>query len=118
VYDVIIVDGVFFNFGRLRCTEQVVKILRPGDVVILDNSDWLPRSAEMLRQAGLIEIDFAGIDPLNTCAGTTSVFFHSDFRPTFLSSNHPIAAIGGRIQNWEAPEHPYNQNGSRFPTAS
>ncbi len=100
-FDVIIVDGIFQNGGRLKCTECAIKALRPGGLIILDNSDWLPRSSQLLRETGHIEVDMAGVVPLNTYACTTSLFFSRDFAVRPVSKNHPAAAIGGIAQNWE-----------------
>jgi SAM-dependent methyltransferase len=100
-FDVVIIDGIFQNGGRLKCTESAIKALRPGGLIILDNSDWLPRSSQRLRETGHIEVDMAGVAPLNTYACTTSLFFSRDFSVRPASKYHPAAAIGGITQNWE-----------------
>ncbi len=100
-FDVIVVDGIFENGARMRCAEKAIERLRPGGLIILDNSDWLPRSSELLRGAGLIEVDMAGITPLNTYACTTSLFMSRDFIVRPLVDDHPRAAVGGVSQNWE-----------------
>ncbi len=53
-FDVIVVDGMFENGVRLKCTQRAIKVLRPGGMIILDNADWLPRSARALRKSGLM----------------------------------------------------------------
>ena len=43
--------------------------------MILDNADWLPESARVLRQAGSIEVDMTGFAPINdyTCTSFSSI---------------------------------------------
>jgi hypothetical protein len=106
-YDVIVIDGLTHNYGRLRCAEQAIAAVPPHGLIILDNADCLPRSTNLLRSQGLLEIDFAGIYPLNTEAGVTSLFFGPEWKPIFISPNHPSPAVGGKIQNWEDPQHEY-----------
>ena len=107
-HDVIAIDGLTHNYGRLRCAERALKVMPPHGVIIVDNADSLPRSTELLRSHGLIEIDFAGVYPLNTEAAITSLFIGPEWTPRFLSNNHPSPAIGGKIQNWEDPDNEYN----------
>ena len=96
-FDVIVIDGIFLDGGRLKCTERSIESLRPGGLIVLDNSDWLPRSSEILRDSGLIEVDMAGVAPLNIHASTTSLFFNRDFRMKPARKNHPVPAAGGRF---------------------
>lgn len=107
-HDVIVIDGLTHDYGRLRCAEQALKVMPAHGVIILDNADSLPRSAELLRSHGLLEIDFAGIYPLNTEAAITSLFCGPKWAPQFLFHDHPSPAIGGKIQNWEDPNHEFN----------
>jgi hypothetical protein len=88
--DVIIVDG------RLReaCSRVSLEILKPGGLIILDNSDWYHSAAAALRDAGLIEIDFTGFGPLNSICWTTSFFLHRDFRIPSCSSRQPTPGVG------------------------
>jgi hypothetical protein len=108
-HELIVIDGLTHDYGRLRCAEAAIKVLPTNGLIILDNSDSLPRSTELLRSHGLLEIDFAGIYPLNTEAAITSLFCGPEWKPRFTLPNHPSPAIGGRIQNWEDEKHEYNQ---------
>lgn len=72
-YDVIIIDGDIFR--RLECACVASQRLAPGGIMILDNSDWLPHTAEYLRKQGFTQIDFSGPGPINTYLWCTSVFF-------------------------------------------
>jgi len=100
-FDVVVVDGMDQDGARFRCTQRAIESLRPGGLIILDNSDWLPQSSRLLREADLIEIDMAGIAPLNIYACTTSLFLSRDFSVRPLRDDHPKAAVGGITQNWE-----------------
>ena len=88
--DVIIVDG------RLReaCSRVAVEVLKPGGLVILDNSDWYHGAAKILREAGLIQIDFTGFSPLNAFCSTTSFFLHRDFRIPSRTDRQPAPGVG------------------------
>ena len=105
-YDVIVVDGLTQSRGRLRCCMAALKHLRPGGMIILDNSDYLPMSTQFLRDAGLIEVDMSGLTPLLNCSATTSLFFMRDFNIQPKAAVHPGAPLGGVTQNWEDENHP------------
>ncbi len=74
-FDVILVDGS----NRFECIKQSVSYLNPGGMIILDNSDWFPKSTKFLRDQGFIQVDFIGMGPLNGFTWSTSVFLHRDF---------------------------------------
>lgn len=96
-YDVIVVDGSY----RYDCARIAPKYLRKGGLIILDNSDWLPKSAEVLRSTGLLQVDMSGFAPVARYTYTTSLFFHRDFRMTSKDGRQPrpsVAAI-------PVPEH-------------
>lgn len=69
-FDIVIVDGK----KRYECALEVPKYLKNDGLVILDNSDWYKNSAKMIRNLGLIQVDFAGFGPINHYVWTTSVF--------------------------------------------
>lgn len=73
VHDVIVID----NNGplRWRCAEAAAKHLADGGMIILDNRDQCLKSSEVLRDAGLTEIDFSGSAASNPNPHTTSIFF-------------------------------------------
>lgn len=62
-------------------------------MLVLDNADWFPHTHALLREAGLIEIDFHGLGPLARYAWTTSVFL--DRTADLWSSAPPPTPIGG-----------------------
>lgn len=91
-FDVIIVDGIH----RYECAKLAPAHLKPGGMIILDNADWNPKSAAYLRTAGLLQIDFQGLGPLNAYAWNTAIFLHRDFNFKRLAPSPSV--IGGIIQ--------------------
>jgi hypothetical protein len=91
-YDVIVIDG----HSRARCAEVAPRCLKPGGVVILDNSEWFAEASATLRNADLLEVDMAGLAPINDYISTTSFFFHREFRVKPKGDRQPVGAIGSR----------------------
>jgi hypothetical protein len=89
-FDVIVIDGP----GHLRpkCSAAAVRCLRTGGVVILDNSDQCPRSAEILRASGLIQVDFTGFPPGQGYAHSTSIFLDRGYDITVEVQPRPSVA--------------------------
>lgn len=90
LYDVIVLDGQ----SRLRCAREAISRLRVGGFIILDNSDWFTASSEILRGAGLIEIDFYGVAPMNDYTSTTSLYLDRRFAPSSRNGRQPSPGIG------------------------
>ncbi len=90
LFDVVVVDG------RLReaCCRVALKVLRPGGLIILDNSDWYHSAARVLQDSDLIEMDFTGFSPLNAFCFTTSFFVHREFRMPSRSDRRPAPGVG------------------------
>jgi hypothetical protein len=91
-YDVIVIDG----HSRARCAEIAPRCLKSGGAVILDNAEWFADASATLRAADLIEVDFAGLAPINDFISTTSFFLHRDFRGKPKADRQPVGAIGSR----------------------
>jgi hypothetical protein len=74
-FDIIIIDGNH----RLKCTEEVLRIIDSDGMVILDNSDRLieMECGKLLRSNGYIQMDFSGFGPINGYCWTTSIFLKS-----------------------------------------
>lgn len=90
-FDVIVVDGA----ERYRSAKAALTALAPGGMIILDNAEWYPNTADMLAQAGLIEMRFSGFSPINAFTSTTSAFLSRDFSiPQTPQARMP--AVGGR----------------------
>jgi hypothetical protein len=92
-FDVVIVDGK----ERDKCCESALKKIKENGLIILDNSERASKSeeyrnaVELLKEAGLIQVDFCGFGPINDYTWATSFFFTRDF--DFKSKNHPIQPI-------------------------
>lgn len=89
-FDIIIVDGA----ERYRCAKAAMSKLSVRGLIILDNSDWYPNSALLLRDNNFVQLDFYGFSPNNSFPTTTSLFFKSDeLLKRRLKAQHPV--IGG-----------------------
>jgi hypothetical protein len=97
-FDIIVVDGV----RRLECAKNALAHLAEGGMVILDNSDWHPKAAALLREGDLIEADFTGFGPVNNYTWTTSLFFHRAIRIIPKSDRLPLPGIGSLIKDRNA----------------
>lgn len=89
-FDVVVVDGLW----RKPSARVALEHLAPGGMIVLDNADWFPYSHALLRDTGMIPIDFHGAGPLGRYSWTTSVFL--DPKADFWSGTagpHPIGGI-------------------------
>lgn len=89
-FDVIIVDGI----NRFQCARTALQKLEQGGLIILDNSDWFPKTAGMLRESGLIQVDFTGFGPVNNYTWTTSLFLHREIQINPIADRLPGWGIG------------------------
>jgi hypothetical protein len=105
-FDVIVVDGPARGRTRLKCCRAALEHLRPGGLIILDNSDWLPESARALRESGLIQVDMTGFAPIVGQTQTTSLFFDRQFVTRPKGSRLPQPGPGAAMKNWEAISQP------------
>jgi hypothetical protein len=105
-FDVIVIDGQC----RLQCASVAGAALRPGGVIVLDNSDWFPNTAAALRGHDLIEVDMSGLGPINACTWTTSFFFHRSFAVPPRYGRQPLSPVGARLnvfdEGWWQPSPP------------
>lgn len=74
LFDVIVIDGS----DRLGCARVSPERLKPGGLIVLDNSDSYLEVAQLLRNQGRVQIDFAGFGPQNLVAWRTSVFIEGN----------------------------------------
>ncbi len=106
-FDAVVIDAAA---NRFQLAKGAIAILRPGGFVILDNSDWYPNAARLLREADLIQIDFHDFRPAHHYRCTTSLFLHREFRPKPSSARLPQAPIGGKdvaaTNQWDLPARP------------
>src|SRR5205085_491303 len=96
-------DGAARGHTRLKCARRALAKLREGGLIVLDNSDWLPESARVLRQAGLIQVDMSGFAPISGHPQTTSLFFHRAFAFAPRGPRQPLPPPGGVPRVWERP---------------
>jgi hypothetical protein len=96
-FDVIVIDGG----DRYKCAQRVASKLRPGGLVILDNSDWAPESSLVLRQAGLLEVDMTGFVPALAFTSSTSLYFDRMFNRRTLDGRQPHYGTGAKHLDWE-----------------
>jgi hypothetical protein len=72
-YDVVIVDGR----DRNQCLAEGVKALKPGGVVILDNSErsQYQQGVLFMKEQGFKHLAFEGMSPVTTILNVTSLFY-------------------------------------------
>lgn len=102
-FDIIVVDCAE---NRFECCRLAREHLNPGGFIILDNSDWYPNSAKLLRASDLIQIDFHGLRPCHHYACTTSMFIDRAFTPSPRRGRLPLSPLGGKkivSSNWDCP---------------
>lgn len=100
-YQVIVVDC---GDNRYAAAESAVPRLAENGLIVLDNAEWYPRTAALLRDAGLIEIDFAGFKPCEFHTSITSLFLKPGFRPAPKGRRLPDYPIGGKRRYEGAPQ--------------
>jgi hypothetical protein len=91
-FDVIVIDGALK--GRLDCAQRAVKRLAPGGIIVLDNSNWLPRTATYLRDEGYLQVDFTGFGPAGVWTWTTSIYFDRTCRLKPKRGVQPARGMG------------------------
>jgi hypothetical protein len=105
-FDIIIVDGPARGRTRLKCCHAALQALKPGGLIVLDNSDWLPESSRALRRGGLLEVDMTGFVPICGHVQTTSFYFDRTFNVPPLAERQPVPGCGAKRMNWEPPFTP------------
>ncbi|HEX8644887.1 MAG TPA: hypothetical protein VF702_13335 [Allosphingosinicella sp.] len=103
-FDIIVIDCAA---NRFECARAAGPLLREGGMIILDNSDWHPRTAAYLRSLDLIQLDYPDFRPLHHFRCTTSIFLHPDFRPVPAGPRLPPVPRGGKdigpVNDWDVP---------------
>lgn len=91
-YDVIVIDGKY----RYSCAIEALKRIKNGGIIILDNTDWFPNTAKLLRDNGYTQVDFIGARPINSYAWCTSIFFKNQINIPYVAI--PTRVLGGLTQ--------------------
>ncbi|MCX8125313.1 MAG: FkbM family methyltransferase [Spirochaetes bacterium] len=108
LYDVIVIDGKY----RYNCAKEAIKCIKDGGIIILDNTDWFPNTAKLLRDNGFIQVDFIGAGPINSYPWCTSIFFKNKIN--IPRKRHEIKVQGGLIKNSDDDFClPYKEESSR-----
>lgn len=102
-FDLIAIDCAA---NRHECALPSVGKLARGGAIILDNSDWYPRTAALLREHDLIQVDFADFRPQHSIRGTSSLFLTRDFRATPRHDRLPMPAMGSPARAGSSWDHP------------
>ena len=92
LFDVIIIDSIKYRYAVI---DNALIKLKPGGIIIFDNSDWYPNSCQKLRDHGFNQIDFHGFGPVNGYTWTTSLFFQNNISLQRLNSE--LRPVGGQI---------------------
>jgi len=74
-FDVVVVDGA----QRFESAKTALRVLAPGGMIVLDNAEWYPNTADVLSNADLIEVRLSGFSPINAFTETSSIFLSRDF---------------------------------------
>ena len=93
LFDAVIIDAAA---NRVACARTALAILKPGGFVVLDNSDWHPNAARVLREGDLIQVDFHDFRPAHHYRCTTSLFLHPKFRARPKGERLPLPPLGGK----------------------
>lgn len=101
-FDVIVIDGR----ARYDCAVEAIKKLKPGGLIILDNSNWYVRTTQLLREANFIQADMAGFVPITWEISVTSFFFHREFNFSPKNANQPKGVIGSIKKPYKGGDTP------------
>ena len=102
-FDVIVVDCAANRY--LAAAAALTVCLHPSSF-FSTIARWYPNTADMLRRADLLEIDFAGFKPTQSSTAITSLFLRSAFRPRPRNAMHPPPPLGGKnrpARKWDDP---------------
>lgn len=92
LFDIIIIDSIKYRYAAI---DNALVKLKPGGMIIFDNSDWYPNSCQRLRDHRFNQIDFHGFGPVNGYTWTTSIFFQNNISLQRLNSE--LRPVGGQI---------------------
>lgn len=101
-FDLIAIDGYGYRYD---CAAQAIGRLAPGGMIVLDNAEWYPATAALLRGSGLIQVDFSGFKVTESHASTTSIFLSRDYDFLPLGDRQPGYCVGAKplVSDWDVP---------------
>jgi len=85
-FDLILIDS---TSNRYECAIEASLKLKPGGLIILDNSDRHLKAAEYLNSKGYLQVDMHGFSPIVKYTSTTSLFFDRNFNWKILGDRQP-----------------------------
>ncbi|AWL11352.1 hypothetical protein HMF8227_00857 [Saliniradius amylolyticus] len=91
--DLIVVDGAGYRYD---CARFAVECLSDNGVIILDNADWHPNTAKMLKNSGLLQVDMYGFKPTESHTSTTSLFLKRNFDFPTRQTKQPAFGWGAK----------------------
>lgn len=94
-FDVILID----SHKRLECCDIAVNYLSENGFIIFDNSERHPDGCKILRDKGLLQVDFKGFGPINEYTWCTSIFFSSLKNHNAIETT-PSTPLGGIGSKW------------------
>lgn len=89
--DLVVVDG----WRRKACAAVSIEIFGNLPIYLLDNSDWFPETAKLLRNTGLTEFRFKGFGPINGYAWSSSLFLNKNSLEKLNSISYCSEVPGG-----------------------
>lgn len=102
-FDIIVIDGAGYRYD---CASVAISKMSKGGLIILDNADWHPNTAALLRQQGLLQVDMTGFKPGECHTSTTSLFFHREFDFIAKAGRQPHFGMGAKLIHsveWDKP---------------
>lgn len=103
-FDLIVVDGAGYRYD---CATAALGKRAEGGMIVLDNADWHPQTAAVLRKAGLLQVDMSGFKPTEHHCSTTSLFLDRQFAWETIEPRQPSFAMGARRAHSSAWDRPY-----------
>lgn len=75
-FDIVVIDGR----DRVNCAKQAIHALKPGGVILWDNSDRVDYAVgyEFLHEHGFKKIEFSGLSPITLAKNETGIFYRPD----------------------------------------
>ena len=89
-FDLIVIDG--WGYHRLTLSKFIFNYLSDQGILILDDSDELPKTEKFLNDLGLIQVPFKGYSP-GGVRHVTSVFFNKKMNIPTLKRDMKISSM-------------------------